>query len=95
MSRKVSYFRQIVKTLEDLHKIYPMYSMGRHLSTALDGCGDVWGMSDKELAFLLDKYKTRMDLDIPHIEDSRELEKIMREGMDLDNIFMEEENGDY
>jgi hypothetical protein len=34
-------------------------------------------------------------MDVPHTEDS-ELEKIIKEGMDLDNILKEEEeDGDY
>jgi hypothetical protein len=28
--------------------------MGRHLATVLDEYGDIWGMSDKELAFAFD-----------------------------------------
>ena len=70
--------------------------MGRHLSTALSDYGDVWGVTDKELAFALEKYKTRLELDIPHIADDAELDQIVREGMDLDSLFKEEEdNGDY
>jgi hypothetical protein len=69
--------------------------MGRHISTVLDEYGDVWGMTDKELAFALTKYKSQLDLDIPHPDDS-EIDKILKEGMDLDNILKEEEdNGDY
>lgn len=94
MKRKPNYHKQIVSLLEDLHKTYPEYNMGRHLSTALDGYGEVWGLSDKEFVFLLDKYKTRMELDIPHIADNEELDQILREGMDLDSLFKEEEDGD-
>jgi hypothetical protein len=94
MKRKPNYHKQITTLLEELHKTYPTYSIGRHLSTALDGYGDVWGMTDKEFVFLLEKYKTRMELDIPHVEDSEELDKILREGMDLDSLFKEEEDGD-
>ena len=35
-----------------------------------------------------------MELDIPHIPDEDELDKIVREGMDLDSLFKEEEDGD-
>lgn len=94
MKRKPNYQKQILALIEDLYKTYPTYSVGMHLSTALDGYGDVWGMTDKEFVFLLDKYKTRMELDIPHIADEAELDKILREGMDLDSIFKEEEDGD-
>lgn len=96
MSRKTSYYNQAIHLLQDLHKDYPEYNMGRHIATALDGYGDVWGLSDKELTFLLGKYKTRMDLDIPHVADGdAEIDEIMRGGMDLDSLFKEEDNGDY
>lgn len=94
MSRKTSYYNQAIHILQDLHKSYPEYNMGRHIATALDGYGDVWGLSDKELTFLLGKYKTRLDLDIPHVADS-DIDEIMRGGMDLDSLFKEEDNGDY
>lgn len=95
MSRKTSYYNQAMHILQDLHKSYPEYNMGRHIATALDGYGDVWGLSDKELTFLLGKYKTRLDLDIPHLADG-DIDEIMRGGMDLHSLFKEEEdNGDY
>jgi hypothetical protein len=94
MSRKTSYYNQAIHILQDLHKSYPEYNMGRHIATALDGYGDVWGLSDKELTFLLGKYKTRLDLDIPHMIDG-DIDEIMRGGMDLDSLFKDEDNGDY
>jgi hypothetical protein len=48
-------------------------------------------LSDKELTFLLGKYKTRLDLDIPHVSDN-DIDEIMRGGMDLDSLFKEEDN---
>jgi len=94
MSRKTNYYNQVLHLLQELNKVYPTYNMGRHLSTALDGYGDVWGVSDKELLYALEKYKSQLDMDIPHTDES-ELEKIIKEGMDLDNILKEEEeNGD-
>ncbi len=94
MKRRPNYHKQIVSVLEELMKTYPEYNLGRHLSTALDGYGDVWGLTDREFVFLLNKYKTRMELDIPHVTDEDELDQIMREGMDLDSLFKEEEDGD-
>jgi hypothetical protein len=69
--------------------------MGRHLATVLDEYGDVWGMTDKELAYALNKYKSQIEMDIPHVDET-ELDKIIKEGMDLDNILKEEDqDGDY
>jgi len=68
--------------------------MGRHLSTVLDECGNIWGLTDKELAYCLAKYKGQLEMDFKHVDDS-EIENIIKEGLDLDNLFKEEEDGDY
>jgi len=90
-----NHYSQVIHTLQELHKSFPTYNMGRHLATVLDEYGDIWGMSDKELAFAFDKYKSQIEMDVPHIDES-ELDKIIKEGMDLDNILKEEDtDGDY
>lgn len=95
MSKKANYYNQAVHVLQELHKSYPQYNMGRHLATALDGYGDTWGITDKELTFALNKYKAQLEMDFPHT-DEKELEKIIKEGMDLDSLFKDEDNGnDY
>jgi hypothetical protein len=66
--------------------------MGRHLATALDGYGDTWGLTDREFLYALTKYKGELEMDIPHTDD---IDQIIKEGMDLDSLFKEEENGDY
>lgn len=95
MSKKTHY-QQALHTLQELHKDFPTYNMGRHLATALSDYGDIWGLNDKELAFALDKYKTELEMDVPHTDES-EIDKIIKEGMDLDNILKEEDEdyGDY
>ena len=95
MNRKLNHYSQAINTLQELHKLYPHYNMGRHLATALDEYGDVWGITDKELSFALDKYKSQIEMDFPHT-DENELDKIIKDGMDLENILKEDEdNGDY
>jgi len=95
MSKKTHY-QQALHTLQELHKDFPTYNMGRHLATALSDYGDIWGLNDKELAFALNKYKTELEMDVPHTDES-EIDKIIKEGMDLDNILKEEDEdyGDY
>lgn len=88
MSKKANYYNQVVHLLQDLHKLYPTYNIGRHLSTALADYGDVWGIPDKEVAYALQKYKAQLEMDVPHEED---LDKIIQDGMDLDRMFREEE----
>jgi len=91
--RKSNYYNQIIQLLQQLHTAYPSYNMGRHLSTALDEYGDVWGLTDKEILFALDKYKSQLELDIPHTDD-KEIDQIIKDGMNLDDILKEEDNGE-
>lgn len=91
--RKPNHYDEALQILQELHSLYPHYGMGRHLSTALADYGDVWGLTDKELVFALQKYMSQLEMDVPH-EDDEEIEKIIRDGMDLDNLFKEEDNGD-
>ena len=61
------YFKEIIQTLNKLYKAHPTYNVGRHLSTALDEYGDIWGMTNKELAFALEKYSTELEMDGDHL----------------------------
>lgn len=92
--RKASYYSQVLHILQALHKNYPTYNMGKHLSTALDGYGDVWGITDRELLFALERYKAQLEMDIPHTDDD-ELDQIIKDGMNLDDILKEEDGEDY
>ncbi len=82
MGRKPNNYNHVIQTLQDLHKLYPNYTMCMHLATALDGYRDIWGITDKELLFALDKYKAQLDMEPPHAEGD-ELNKIIEEGMNL------------
>jgi hypothetical protein len=93
MSRKPTDYSKITKLLQELHTSYPNYNMGRHISTALSDYGDFWGISDKEMLFALKKYKSQLDMDVPHSDD-KEIDDIIKQAMDLDNILKEEDNGD-
>lgn len=89
MSRK-NHYRQIIHVLESLHKAHPTYNIGRHISTALDGYDDVWGVTDKEFLFALEKYELELNMDTDHI-DQEEIDKIIKDGMNLERTLFEEE----
>ena len=91
--RKPNYYNQAIHILQQLHIAYPEYNMGKHLATALDGYGDIWGITDKELVFALEKYKIQLDMDVPHT-DENEIDKIIKDGMNLEDILKEEDNGE-
>lgn len=91
MSKRTNYYNKVVSALQELHTLYPNYNMGRHIATALDGYGDTWGLTDKELLYALTKYKGELEMDVPHTDDF-DIDQIIKEGMDLDNLFKEEDN---
>lgn len=90
MTKKSSDCKQIVQSLECLHKKFPTYNIGRHIATALDGY-DVWGISDREFVFALTKYAAELEFDIPH--EAQDIDHIIEEAMHLDSI-LNEDNGD-
>jgi hypothetical protein len=94
MSRKPNNYNQILHVLQQLHADFPSYNMGRHISTALSDYGDLWGVTDREFLFALQKYKAELEMDIPHTDD-KEIDDIIRDGMNLENILKEEDNGDF
>jgi hypothetical protein len=76
--------------LESLRKAHPTYNIGRHISTALDGYDDMWGVTDKEFLFALEKYELELNMDVDHI-DQEEIEEIIKDGMNLERTLFEEE----
>ena len=90
MAKIPNYYRQIIQTLVRLQKAYPTYNIGRHISTALDEYSDVWGVSDREFLYAIQKYEIELNIDGPHLDD-KEIEEIIKDGMNLDSMFEEEE----
>jgi hypothetical protein len=93
MRKQPNDYYRVLGLLQQLHTSYPNYNMGRHIATALDEYGDVWGLTDKELLFALEKYMAELDMDVPH-EDESEIDRIIKEGMDLENILKEQDDGE-
>tara|TARA_R110000868_G_scaffold185788_5_gene427818 strand:+ start:3874 stop:4143 length:270 start_codon:yes stop_codon:yes gene_type:complete len=88
--KKPNYYIQILHVLQSLQKAHPTYNIGRHVSTALDEYNDLWGVSDKEFLFALEKYELELNMDSPDI-DQEEIEKIIKDGMNLERLFEEED----
>jgi len=82
-------YHKILHQLEKLKQVYPEYNMGRHLSTIIDG-QEVWGMCDKELSGLVDKYVCSLSM-----HQDREIDKIINEGMCLDRYKLYEDTVPY
>jgi hypothetical protein len=87
---RINYHRRIIKTFESLKKSHPTYNIGRHISAAFNEYSDVWGVNDKEFLFALEKYELELNMDVDHI-DQEEIEKIIKDGMNLERTLFEEE----
>lgn len=88
--RKPNYYNKVLSILQQLHNDHPTYNIGRHLSTAFSEYGDIWGCTDRELLFALEKYQAELELDVHHT--SNDIDDIIKQGMDLDNILKEEDD---
>ena len=94
MGRKPNNYNEIIHVLQELHKQYPTFNMARHITTALDGYSDIWGVPDKEFLVALEKYKIQQELYESPITEGKQLQKIIDDGMNLEDV-LEENEEDY
>lgn len=87
MARKKSNkedFTEIISILKILHTAYPNQGIARHISDATVEYKNIWGIENKELLFLLRKYKEELEMNI--VSDS-EVDKIVSDAKDLSTIL--------
>ena len=89
---KPNHYKEILQVLGRLHKAHPTYNIGRHISTAVDA-SDLWGVSDKELLLSLKRYETGLDIDIIHNDE--DIDDIIKDGMHLGDVYLDDEEEDY
>jgi len=92
---KPNYYNEIINCLQELKTLYPDYSMGKHLSTIIDEYGDIWGTTDKELAYAIKKYKAQLELYVPTETNGDELENIVKDAMHLSSSDLLSNNEDF
>jgi hypothetical protein len=66
--RNPVYVTKISNAIIKLHREYPGLPIGEHIAHALDG-GDIYNISDKDLAESLTNYIASMDLDAAYQAD--------------------------
>jgi hypothetical protein len=91
MKVKKSEYTKILDALEELKLDYPGHTLGQHLSIALADYGDMWNITDREFLFAIEKYATELELNI--VSDA-DVDRIVKEGSNLETLFNEEEE-DY
>lgn len=91
-SKKTNFFKKLISQLTELHTSYPNQSIATHLSTALQDYGDIWGLSDQELSFAIEKYQ--IELELNNFVPDKDLDRIIEEGKNLDKIdlYNDEDN---
>lgn len=94
MARKKDTYRAITELLDELYSKYPTYGIGRHIATALSDYGDFWGITNNEFLFALKKYYSELELDGGETVSDEYVNKIVKDGMDLDGMFNEQEEQD-
>lgn len=91
----INYYRETLKILEDLHNSHPSFSLGRHLSTALSDYGDVWGMTNKEMLYALQKYQAEVEMNnVKAFSHEQFVDRVIKDAMDIDNILRDEDPDD-
>lgn len=94
-SNKTSYIKDIVNTLESLSDRYNKIPLYAHISLAIADYPKNYSLTDKELAFSLQKYLCELDLDMGrYIIPESEINSIMNDDL-FDNIYDEDEFEDY
>lgn len=88
MKPKIDYYAEILTKLANLKKNYPKYELSKHLATATADYEDIWGLSDRQIHDLLEKYE--FDLENDHAPAS-DVDKIIKDGLNLKNLFKDEE----
>jgi|TARA_R110000744_G_scaffold195287_3_gene314278 hypothetical protein len=75
------YIKQIIETINLLKVNHPKISIGKHIATALDG-ENIWSLTDKEFASLLDDYQSQLDA-VEVFDENFDVDKIIEDSMDL------------
>ena len=92
MKPKTDYYSKVIELLKALNKEYPNYEISKHIATATSEYNDIWGLTDRQLYDLLEKYQFELSSDSKHLTPESEIEKIIKEGMNLDTILDEEDD---
>jgi hypothetical protein len=64
---------ECIKVLTELKTLYPNQTLGQHISTATSDYKDVWGLTDKEFLFALEKYSASLEFDLPSETDIQKI----------------------
>lgn len=87
-------FQLVTHKLNQLHKEHPSYGFGRIISIAFSEYGDIWGLTNKEALFALEKYEAELALDEDKIASPEYMDKLFKDVANFNHILDEEEDED-
>lgn len=76
-------YEQSLEILRQLKTEHPSFGIARHISTAVSDYGDIWGMTDKEFLFALQKYQAELNMDISPISDEDYIQALIEDSKHL------------
>lgn len=88
MAKKPSPYNQALHILQELKHSHPNYRLSQHIDTAFSDYTSLWGTSDEEVLFALEKYRTELEY---NIASEKEVDKIIEEGKNLTLLFDQDE----
>lgn len=90
--KTVKYKKELLEVLKNLAETYPNQLMSTHLSLALADYPNFDGISDKELYFIIEKYRCEKELDMTPLTSEEDINEIYNDTLNLDgDIFNEED----
>lgn len=93
---KPNYIKKFEKLLTELLKEHPELRIGQIFSLAFSSYNDTFHVSDKEMYYALEKYKTELDLDVQHVAPDEYVRQIQEDANHLfDTIEDDEQEEEY
>ncbi len=85
-------FQSITDKLLEINKKHPSYSFSNITSMAFAEYKDIWGLTNRECLFALEKYEAELELDSDNIASPEYLEKLYKDVENFDDILKEDED---
>lgn len=92
MKPKTDYYFKVIELLQILKREYPTYDISKHIATATSDYKDIWGLTDRQLYDLLEKYQFELSCDSEKLAPDSEIDKIIKDGMNLNTILDDDED---
>lgn len=89
--KKENYTNKLFSLLKELKHLYPSWEISKHIAGATTSYKDVWGISDKQFCFELEKYMSELSLE----NNDEDLSLILTDAEHLDTLLMDDIEEEY